>query len=446
MRTLLRVSLFAFCLVVVGCKSSSSGGKDSLFSRPSSANGTGQLFLGSPTPAGGGSATASNPASSGGDSGSLASAGPSRREGVLAGRILDQESKLRPGAIIQVIDLDAPKDDSAPLSVLANRDGYFDISGLEAGRGYRLVARVKEGERTITGSARVTPPNVRVAIWLKDEAVEPPAPEAKSAGPAASLGAPIKTPPGGVTTPLPDGEAGRPPVPPPVATADPSLTATVPGVPNAPSVPGREHTPEKPANTMPPPPPAETPAAPVEAPPSDSAKADIPETKTRVPSCVRTGSRVENFALYTSKGDVYELAKNRKGKLVLLDMWHTRCTPCIHAIPHLNKLHNMYSRHGLEILGVAYEKGTLEEKQQTLARASQRLNLNFHYRVLFGGGGKGPCPVAEQLELSSYPTLVLLDETGKIVFRARGMDERTAYELEVVIYEKLFPGRMAARR
>jgi thiol-disulfide isomerase/thioredoxin len=437
-RTLLRVSVVGFCLSVAGCKASS-GGKDSVFARPSSTNGSGQLFLGSPTAPTG---TASTGPAAPADSGALASGGPPRREGVLAGRILDQDSKLRPGAVIQVIDLDAPKDDAAPLSVLANRDGYFDISGLEAGRSYRLVARVKDGERTISGSARVVPPNVRVAIWLKEEvAEESPSPQA---GPAASLGAPTRTPPGGVTTPLPDGEPGKP-VPPPVNTGDPSLTANVPA-PTAPPAPSRDHTPEKPSSSVPPPPPGDTSAAPVEAPPSDSAQKGTSVGKPRVPFCSRAGSRVENFALYDSRGEVYELTKDRKGKLVLLDLWHTRCTPCIHAIPHLNKLHNKYSRHGLEVLGVAYEKGTLDEKKQALARATQRLNLNFNYRVLLGGGGQGPCPVAEQLELqNTFPTLILLDESGRIVFRAQGLDERTEYELEMAIYQRLFARRTAGR-
>jgi thiol-disulfide isomerase/thioredoxin len=248
--------------------------------------------------------------------------------------------------------------------------------------------------------------------------------------------------------PAPPGSA--PPAPPPVNTADPSTIAENKNTPyerdpkvNVPSPPGREHSPEKPSNVMPPPPPSD----PTEAPPSDAVKADIPDTKTLVPSCVRSGSRVENFALYGTKGDVYELAKDRKGKLVLVDLWHTRCSPCLRAIPHLNKLHNKYSRHGLEIIGVAYEKGTLEEKQQALERASQRNNLTFNYRVLFGGGGgRVPCPVAEQLECNStYPTLVLLDETGKIIYRAQGLDERAAYELEMAIHHQLFHGRTARR-
>src|SRR5262245_9243373 len=127
--------------------------------RPSSSAGGGALSPGSPTSPSGDKAPASTATPA--DTGSLASAGTGRREGVLAGQILDQDRKLRPGAVIQVIDLESSRDSGAPLSVLANRDGYFDITGLEPGRSYRLVARVKDGSRTISGSARAVPPNVR---------------------------------------------------------------------------------------------------------------------------------------------------------------------------------------------------------------------------------------------------------------------------------------------
>ncbi len=453
-RKLLGISVLALCLLMAGCKNSSSRG--GLFSRTSSNNAP-VPFMGTPTTtANNDRATVSVPSSTP-DTGALASSGPTRREGVLAGRILDQESKLRPGAVIQVIDLESNHDDAAPLSVLANRDGYFDISGLEAGRTYKLVARVKEGERTMIGSARVVPPNVRVAIWLNEEVTEQEAtPTPRSSEPAASIGAPIKIPASGITSPAPSGEAHHPVPPPVTTTVDPSAIADrgstgefhreAPRV-NVPTTPGREHVPEKPSNNVmpPPPPPDSSSATPEEAPPSDTARRDLPATATPVPSCVRVGGRVVNFALYASTGEVYELAKDRKGKLVLIDLWHTRCRPCIEGIPHLNKLHTKYHRHGLEILGVAYEKGTLQEKQQALEKALQRLNLTFQYRLLFGGGGPGKCPLAEQLEQHYYPTMILLDENGKILYRAEGIDPQTMYELEATIYDHLFPRRRAGR-
>ncbi|MFO0879649.1 MAG: redoxin family protein [Gemmataceae bacterium] len=495
MRTLLAIAMLGLSFLLGGCKASS-GSKPSLFSRQTSSNGNGNLFMGTPpaTPASAnGSATASTGGSGGSsgpslaDTGALASVGGVRRDGVLAGRILDQENRLRPDAMIQVIDLDSPRDGAAPLSVKANRDGYFDINGLETGRSYRLVARAREGSKAMMGSVRVVPPNIRVAIWLTEEAVdEGPAPTANLPGrseavPPASLGAPIKNPTStnnGVTTPLPGGNDNTTgaTVPPVINTGDPSLMAEGKGkrvedgfqreVPaprvNVPA-PGRETPVEKErpgeaGNTMPPPPPMQSaddtapppgtmpPAAPAEAPPSENtAKIDIPSTRTEVPSCVRVGHRVENFALYDTRGEVFELSRDRKGKLVLLDLWYTGCGPCLRSIPHLNKLQGKYGKYGLEIIGITYEQGTLAEKQATLDRAIRRHRLTFDYKLVFGGGGKGSCPVAEQLELHSYPTLVLLDENGKILYRCQGMDQQSAYELESAIYEKLFPRRMAGR-
>lgn len=462
MRTLVGITTVALCLTLLGCKMPGGGGKASAL--PASAN-PGSPFLG--LPPGGAGAT---PAPGAPDPGSLTSGG-TRREGVLAGRILDQDSRLRPGAIIQVIDLDSTRDGGAPLSVMGNADGFFDIAGLEAGRRYRLVARVKDGSRTLVGTARVVAPNVRVAIFLEDELPgDSASPDAGRGSPPASLGAPIRNPGEGTTTPVP-GSSTAPAVgvtPPVVNTSDPSLMADKgkkgaaeggftrevpsPTVTVPPPAPGREHTPEKPADApyVPPAPPLsvggnEPTAAVVPAPPSGAAEAELPVTRTVVPSCVKVGNRVENFALYDARGNVFELAKQRKGKLVLIDFWFTGCGPCIRSIPHLNKLQGKYGKHGLEVIGVTYEQGTLEQKQQSLARARLRHNLTFGYRLLFGGGGAGPCPVRENLEVHAFPTLVLLDETGRILWRNEGLDDQSAYQLEWTIYRKLFPNRVAGR-
>lgn len=168
-------------------------------------------------------------------------------------------------------------------------------------------------------------------------------------------------------------------------------------------------------------------------------------TKTVVPSCLAVGNRIENFALYDVKGNTFEFAKDRKGKLILLDFWFTGCLPCRQAIPKLNALQAKYQRHGLEVIGITYEQGTLEEKQQTLEQARRRHGLSFNYRLLFGGGGERRCPVADRFELHRYPTLVLLDEEGRILHRCQGLDPQSAYELEMTIYRKLISRSVAGR-
>lgn len=489
MRTAVGFLLVACCLSQLGCQLPGRG-KGGAAASPTS-GGNPAPFLGTP-PADSSPAADTNNLTSG--------ATTSKRSGVLAGRIIDQDYRLRPDAVIQVIDLEASRDGAPPLSVKANRDGYFDITGLEAGHSYRLVARVKDGGRILVGTRRVVPPDIRVAIFLADEmpaSGEQPAGDRPPPGPAASLGTPLRS--DGVTTPLPGSppEPSRPGtagLPPPVnTTADPSLIAKdkekspegfnrdTPTAPANIAGPGRdpksEKTPDGPY-TPPAPPitsegkppeqplpassaPMATPvpagpsggAAPVDpAPPSDGADglgANLGTTtpsRAVVPSCVRVGNHVENFALYDVRGNSFELASNRKGKLVLLDFWFTDCGPCRRAIPKLNALQAKYAAHGLEVIGVTYEQGTLAEKQQTLEQARRRYGLNVQYRLLFGGGGKGNCPVAEQLEVFRYPTLVLLDEQGRILMRAQGLDDYSAYQLEMTIYRKLFPTRLAGQR
>ncbi len=463
------VTLIAVCLTLAGCNSTGrKGGADT-------ARAPNTPFMGTPASAVPPAATAdAGPA--GGDTGggaNLASGGPSpgKASGVLAGQVLDEYNRSRTGTIVQIIDLDGPRDDAAPLKVLANKDGYFDIDGLQGGHSYRLIASVKDGTRVLTGTTRTVAPNPRVRIFLNEErplapasasAPAPPPPDkAPSAAsvPGASIGTPIKTPGSGVTTPLPsaDGGAPAPGLPPPVSTGDPSLIADKGskdgfshGVPANIEGPGREPREKPPTNYTPPPPPegsgseggTTTPlppsAAPSAAPPSPSASTAPAESARQVPFCLKTGNRVDNLALYDSDGSVWELSKQRKGRVVLIDFWFSDCAPCRRAIPHLVELQEKYRDWGLLVVGVAKESGSLDDKVKAVRPVQVRYGIN--YPVLLTGGGTGPCPVLTSFAVQEYPTLVLLDRSGQIVFRTKkgqGLDRQAAYELEMEIRRQL---------
>src|SRR5262249_36458831 len=107
--------------------------------------------------------------------------------------------------------------------------------------------------------------------------------------------------------------------------------------------------------------------------------------------------------------------------------------PCLNAIPKLNGLQEKYHAYGLEVVGVACEQGTLDE--QVVKVRGVRGRLGMSYPVLMGGGSK--CPVQTQFQVSKLPTLVLVDEAGKIVWRSEGLDQAGLNELEREIYKQL---------
>jgi thiol-disulfide isomerase/thioredoxin len=506
-RTLLGVTFIAICLMPAGCNTSRN-------SRSADKNSTASTtpFMGSPS-----SEPAVSPAPSKNPAG-LASTG-SPPVGWLAGRVVDETGRLKPGALIEVIDLDTPPRGEAPLKVLANKDGFFDVQGLEGGHHYRLVASVKDGVRILIGSARAKAPDIRVLLVLNAEQAAPANSGISKASPAmeggippippVSIGTPTPTTAvNGIQTPLPAGGGGQgalrepqpggevkpPPTPvgedhlrsegsaprlAPPAGANPELIANgTDGFARVPSAningPGRgdapSHKPQTPpyAPPTPPetygsgqgspsvlpistapsatPPAAPVPAVPAAAPPSATAAAAVPPPipamvvsappAPRVPFCNKVGDRVDNFGLTDFDGKVWELKAQRTGKVVLLDFWFSDCPPCRGAIPHLVELQKKYATFGLQVVSIAYERGSLAEKQKAVQPLRARYAIT--YPILFGGVGIGGCPLRKDLEINAFPTLVLLDDSGRILFRTKdGLSKQAAYDLEMEIRRQL---------
>jgi thiol-disulfide isomerase/thioredoxin len=166
----------------------------------------------------------------------------------------------------------------------------------------------------------------------------------------------------------------------------------------------------------------------------------LPAGETAAPSCILNGLQLTNFALpdvnYGENGRIWEYRKDRAARLVLLDFWHTGCKPCRDAIPWLVNLQAYYDKNypkTLQIVGIAYEEGTPEKQAQQVR--SFRGRYNIKYPTLLGNRVK--CPVFEQFGVEAYPTFVLLDETGRIVWRRQGFDQAVLAELDAAIRKQL---------
>jgi thiol-disulfide isomerase/thioredoxin len=149
------------------------------------------------------------------------------------------------------------------------------------------------------------------------------------------------------------------------------------------------------------------------------------------------GQRLHNFALNDINGQPWEYRKDRRGRLVLLDFWGTWCVPCQYAVRHLVGMQQSYGPFGLEIIGIAYESGPAPEQARKVRGVAQRLGVN--YRMLLGTGREVDCPVRTQFEVRYFPTLVLIDDKGQILWRNRSDEspDDQWHELERLIKQRL---------
>jgi thiol-disulfide isomerase/thioredoxin len=398
------LGLVACCLALAGC--SSTGKK----SPNAAAAPAGQQAA--PRPAAGTGPIAANTTDP------RAAVPVSATTGLLAGQVIDTFNHKPPTTYIQVVQVrDSGEPAGAPIDVAADAQGYFTIQGLEPGKHYQLWARAQDNDHKLAGTTWATPPNPRVVIRVSEEFVTPNMPPLP--GPP--------NPPGAGSAPAPDwstpgsGGAGQnwAPVPRPP-------TGTVPGTPprsagiGAPVATDPGTVPVRPENLI-----SINPQVP---------NNGVPAVPTRVPSCVLTGQYLVNFALNDLTGQPWEFKKHHS-RLTLVDFWETACIPCQHAIPHLNALNDRYGPRGLQVVGIAYEDGSPAAQAEKVERVRTRLKIK--YQLLLGGGDGGPCPVYTQFGIHAYPTLVLLDDTGRILWRSEGLERQQLSELETILRQRL---------
>lgn len=349
--------------------------------------------------------------------------------GILAGQVVDSYNRRPPTqTYIQVAASNEPS--AAPLDVATDANGYFTIQGLQPGRAYQLLARSQDSDgHRLAGTTWTTPPNPRVVIKISEDfasSTTPPLPPPpRVPGPAGAAPPPVwpvdtGAGPSQSWTPVPRPSAPSPT--PPVNGA--GLGAPVGTDGAAPKPPLRPDSITQPAGLV-----ENRPGVPL-----NMNNTAVPSVPTRVPSCILTGQYLVNFALNDLTGNPWEFRKQR-GRLTLIDFWETHCIPCQHAIPHLNVLQQRYGTNGLQVVGIAYEKGTPAEQAQEVNRVKQRLRIN--YTLLLGGGDGTPCPVREQFGVRAYPTLVLVDDTGRILWRAEGFERQQIADLDTLLRQRL---------
>ena len=96
-----------------------------------------------------------------------------------------------------------------------------------------------------------------------------------------------------------------------------------------------------------------------------------------------------------------------KGNYVLVDFWASWCGPCRQEMPYVVSAYEQYHGKGFEVVGVSFD-----QKKDAWVKAIQQLGMKWPQMSDLKGW---KCAAAEAYGVSSIPSNVLVDPTGKIV-------------------------------
>ena len=129
------------------------------------------------------------------------------------------------------------------------------------------------------------------------------------------------------------------------------------------------------------------------------------------------GPVAPEFSLRDLDGKPYSLS-DAKGKVIILDFWATWCPPCRMEIPHFQALHEEYSAKGLEVIGIALDRGGVSD-----VRPFVRAN-GVTYPILIGDQKV----TADYGGIRGIPTTFVIDRKGRIVQKFVGYRSKEVFE------------------
>ncbi|HEU4887358.1 MAG TPA: TlpA disulfide reductase family protein [Thermoanaerobaculia bacterium] len=135
------------------------------------------------------------------------------------------------------------------------------------------------------------------------------------------------------------------------------------------------------------------------------------------------GMMMPEYTAVNLDGSKFDLAAKRN-KVVLLNVWATWCGPCRYEIPELQKIHEHYAPRGFEVIGASVDETDVESVRSFIAEQKK-----MTYPIVHDPDGK----ITALLETGVLPTSVLVDRTGKIVWRKIGAIMEGDEELKQVI-------------
>lgn len=316
----------------------------------------------------------------------------SASQGTLSGFVEGPDGNKLRNVSIEVESTD--RAGSRPKIVQTDERGYFLVQGLRPNQTYILTANTTSDGAQLAGQIYATPPNVRVRMSLLE----------------------------GFQPYKPNDSARSDEKPPPVPLSSDN---------EFPASSGREREPGEwgpSGQPLPKNPPAggsptDMPAVPPTGRPD--LVTNIPNPGSR-PNPERAPEPGNEFALVDTLGRTREFPSGDPQELVLLDFMTTTCLPCKKVTPVLKGLQSRFGPRGLEVIGVVCDEVDLPRRRAVAAAYQRDFDLNY---LLYVEPGRRPGQLMDRFEVEWYPTLILLDGTGRTLWKGSSQDLKALEKL-----------------
>ena len=131
--------------------------------------------------------------------------------------------------------------------------------------------------------------------------------------------------------------------------------------------------------------------------------------------------------------------KELRGKVVALDFWTFCCINCMHGIPTLRRLERKYPEE-LVVIGVHSAKFTNEQVTENIREAA--LSYDVEHPVV----NDSDFAIWNAYGVNAWPTIVVIDPDGKIVFKQSGEPDFALLDATVSGLIKKFDGKISKEK